>query len=957
MSHHTKDYLLSALLLLVALLPGHGRAQAIDDAKAHPAIPILDEAGVHVLQSGKPYSTKMTCGTAGCHDYDSITHAFHFETGRDEARDDFGLLRGQPQLVSPGYFGGYNCMGGSNPDMLAKKANTSANDFADLGSADFVMRCITCHSGGGWMEKDRNGRRYDEVDPATVAKLDGDYYSRTSNSATAESIDGIALWDWKKSGVIENDCLMCHFDYSALQKFDGKLNDEGSSDALSHFRELRNTYLTKSGLFRYTNTALLEFANLKHADGVQSDQSLVTFARSTQIPEGVHVHSSASPAYVLTKGGDDLPVLNWNADAFDANGKVTIPMLRFPASENCMQCHRTSNSRRGFYGFGEGAAAVMEEETGILVEDYQDDVHKGKTWIEANGVERSIENCSACHARNYFKPDFANVDLDASHNFLKGNSDMDVRNDLDYGPGAKSCEYCHDTAENPAIPSGQENMLKAHLELWKNSGDMKGYTADSLERITGTHLDVVGCQTCHINGKKYQGKPLTPLYRYRTAEDGKLKIVPYNPRLRYYWKDRNSGRIMTKTERNSVFEMRVDGGGNKYGAIVDPETGETLAKVSARMSHGSWSFGEPADYAGFVSLKKAYDKVMKAKGLTNVDMVMVWSESNHYLMSHNTRPAVAAVQCEECHARKQNDSFSALLAEDGLLGAGNSKRVTTLPDKRLVDEGIVIFDFPYMKVQKDGSVSENVADILYQTKLDPSMSILKAESAPVVAGGLVKTSFDAAMQDAKIIDPAHRTELQKQLQSSELFVFNSRYGRDDLRNSALFMVADYQSELVLPSYRVTMTVAEEARARLSQALPSEASIAGVYSVAMVDGAGKDVETMPSASILLKLPLPMDAATSDKMTVVRVDESGTRQALPATSLILTKAPTEDEAGYIVLTAGQAGVFAIVDEQNAMAEKADAQTDSEGSSGGGALNPLMLVLIALASVVLRRYPRIN
>ncbi|MBE9504817.1 MAG: hypothetical protein IME96_11645, partial [Proteobacteria bacterium] len=94
-----------------------GPAAAAVDTELHPAIPLYDEEGNHVLDSGKPYSSRKSCGNnggGGCHDYESITHAFHFEMGRDEAKDDFGEKRGLSYLVSPGYFGGYNCMGGSN---------------------------------------------------------------------------------------------------------------------------------------------------------------------------------------------------------------------------------------------------------------------------------------------------------------------------------------------------------------------------------------------------------------------------------------------------------------------------------------------------------------------------------------------------------------------------------------------------------------------------------------------------------------------------------------------------------------------------------------------------------------------------------------------------------------------------------------------------------------------------
>ena len=77
-----------------------------------------------------------------------------------------------------------------------------------------------------------------------------------------------------------------------------------------------------------------------------------------------------------------------------------------------------------------------------------------------------------------------NIDLDANHDFHKGNSDMDVRNDLDYKPNAKSCEECHIKAKTPIIPSKHETLLKAHIELWKGNCDMAGYSKDSLTQVT-----------------------------------------------------------------------------------------------------------------------------------------------------------------------------------------------------------------------------------------------------------------------------------------------------------------------------------------------------------------------------------------------------------------------------------------------------------------------------------------
>ena len=65
---------------------------------------------------------------------------------------------------------------------------------------DFVKSCGACHPGGGAMEADRDGKRYDErmaAEKGLADSLDGDYHK--------------ARWD--KSGVVEIDCLLCHANF------------------------------------------------------------------------------------------------------------------------------------------------------------------------------------------------------------------------------------------------------------------------------------------------------------------------------------------------------------------------------------------------------------------------------------------------------------------------------------------------------------------------------------------------------------------------------------------------------------------------------------------------------------------------------------------------------------------------------------------------------------------------
>ncbi len=798
-------------------------AQSIDEESLHPAIPLLDEDGKHVLKSNKPYSPRTSCGTAGCHDYESITHSFHIEQGRDETDDDFGRRVGIDALIGPGYFGGYNCMGSNNPERLAKKHNASAADFADYGTPGLIMRCEGCHSGGGWMEKDRQGRRYDEVDPKSVKKYDGDYYNRGTDSDNQKTDSTIvARWNWKKSGVVENDCLMCHVDQQRLQIFDPKLKAEDGPNGYDLWRTLRRYKFIDNGFFRYNATAMMEYLNIRQPQGMNKDTNLVKVAK-----KNITVKEGRRGTYIdydldLDKKG--LPKLTWNPEAFDERGKVSIPMVGFPTNDNCMQCHRTSNSRRGYYGFGEDAAAVYDEE-GMLVDDYKDDVHYGKVFTEANGQSREIITCNACHARNYYREPWTNVDLDADHNFLKGNSDMNVADYRDYQPKAKSCIYCHDSGPNPVVPSGHKNMLDAHLALWKYGGDLRGYSKSELTGITQTHLDEISCQTCHITNKKNRGEPLQILYQYRRDEDGKLRMVPYNPRARYYWKDRNSGYILTKTERNSVFNEETNEDGDRIGVVRDPDTGEVVLEVSARISHGSLRYDDPDSYEGVVALKKIYDRLLAAKGIENPDAVMVWTEINHYLMSHNTRPSNEALDCESCHRRKSNGTISSLVAADSILGSGNVKEVTTLPDPRLVDEGIVVLDLPYMKINDEGVVTENVEDILYYTLVNPSMTRLNNETASFQHGKATKMKMDRALEMAGL-KKGHQKLLAAELEGLDTFIFKPNYGVDPVRRVSIMIKSDPVLEMIMPYTSFEVSLPEKARNRVNTASAKSGETAG-----------------------------------------------------------------------------------------------------------------------------------
>lgn len=924
-------YVFWGALLSLLLLQTTGFAQtgpmsnltnAYDKTVLHPAIPLLDEQGVSVKDTGKPYSPKKSCEGGGCHDYEKITHAFHFEMGRDESSDDYGKKRGIPHLVSPGYFGGFNCMGGNTPTMLSKKNNKSANDFMDYGSVDIIKVCSSCHMGGGYDEKDRDGIRYDQKDEASIKPFDGDYYSVQNAVQAHGAMSGMSSYDtmvkrfdWKKSGVIEADCMTCHTAFNNLKKFPasglGKADlSDKSSNALLQWGYLRDTLLVKSDFFREVPSALLEFIDLKPDD--PNGMQLVRFERknfTTTLTNGV-----GKDSYELVLDDNGKPKIHWNPEAFDANGKVVIPMMRFTPPENCINCHLTANSRRGFYGFGSEARMEKDEENGgTFKNDYRDDVHKGTTFTEKNGETRAIENCNACHSKNYYNPPYKSPELSLDHNFLKGNSDMDVRNDLDYAPNAKSCAYCHQDIPDPVIPSGHKTLLGAHEALWLSKGDMAGYTQDSLAKITKTHLDVVACETCHITKLEYAGKRMQVMYRYKRQEDGVSKISPYNPSFRYTWRDRKGDKVLSVANLRAVYkDAPADATGKvTQGIIINPMDGNELGRVGKTGT----AYDFPKTYEQFMALKTAYDKLMEKRGFPDTDMQLVWSETNMYTMNHGTKPSVDALQCLDCHERKQNGAWSSLVSPKSIFGEANVKVVgLPIPDKRLLDEGHIRFDQPYAKLNDKDQITINTADILYATKVDPFLSLARNSSARTITGELKQKKLSTVLGDIKLVNDDLRQAIDKALGNSSVYYFLNPQGDNELQNTAVIGFGGGIADAILPQYRFTMDVYPDVPQFLVKALESKVPGSKLTSSVFWFHA-KDLQNNTVSQfmqpVFVKMPYKGQATTPDGIRVMASGDGSAINILDTKSIVDVKPNNDAQHGYIIFSTMQFSWFTILD----------------------------------------------
>jgi len=326
----------------------HARASGVC-----PPFQLRDEAGqvidpVKGVNDTVPYSPKQTCGATGCHDYNKITEGFHFTQGKGEAVPA-AMAERYAWVTSPGNYGGNWCSPAPLYRQLAPKKNPSARSI-DMTSFDFVTAtCGNCHPGGGPMELDRDGKRYDwhMLNPAAGLTsggengFDGDYFKAR----------------WAETGVIEADCLLCH-----SPEYDFKR---------------RNTALADLN-FRWAATAGAGFG-----------------AVSGKV------------------SANEQPTVAYDRSRFDVDGNVLVHIAPEPRNETCLTCHAKPDwkkrgatfSARADVHMAAGLRCVDCHAAGSDAADPRirgREVHQfGKGddpsgWVR-NDLDGTVRSCESCH--------------------------------------------------------------------------------------------------------------------------------------------------------------------------------------------------------------------------------------------------------------------------------------------------------------------------------------------------------------------------------------------------------------------------------------------------------------------------------------------------------------------------------------------------------------------------------
>jgi hypothetical protein len=322
-----------------------------------PPFKLRDEQGEIIdprngVNASVPYSPKQTCGASGCHNYDLITEGFHFTQGKGEKLPpEYAARYGWVKF--PGNYGGNWCSPAPLYRELAAKQNGSAR-LIDMTSFEFVTAtCGNCHPGGGPLEFDRDGHRYDERmrDPAAGLTpggdngFDGDYFKAR----------------WSETGVIEADCLLCH-----MPEY-----DFGS----------RNAQL--AGLnFRWAATA---GAGLAAVNGkVATNES---------------------------------PTVAYDTARFDAEGNVTLHIVPEPHTDTCLNCHFKPDWKKRGAGYSTrtdvhmaaGLLCVDCHAAGSRAADPRirgKEVHQFGKGDDPSGFVRddlddTVRTCEACHLEGW----------------------------------------------------------------------------------------------------------------------------------------------------------------------------------------------------------------------------------------------------------------------------------------------------------------------------------------------------------------------------------------------------------------------------------------------------------------------------------------------------------------------------------------------------------------------------
>ncbi len=583
--------------------PKPSAAPAAPPKMTHPSIVLKDDAGRNVLDTGRPISTRQTCG-GNCHDYDFITDSFHFQQGKSEL--DRQMLTSHHIAsfnLSPGMFGKFSIIPNR---QLTHPGITDASD-ADMSQPDWLTHCGTCHTGSGISEFDLHGHRLLTAAAKPDGPLDPSYTVRDHRTGQ------VVPWDWQKSGIAEADCFLCHVPKASR-------GDRKKEMAEGNFRWADNATLVDTGIV------------------TRKENGSFTYNRAAFNPDGT----------VKTEKLDlSDPTLENCAQChgFTARNTTTIQPIQHA------DIMRGTEKSGWIYNGAKISDTVFPKLPGKEKLNYPWDVHAARGLIcidchfSVNNPGRRIHEDPKKNLR--YRPlgeDPAVYLKRPDHNFARGNIPPETVN-LTRHYTMRGCGDCHDAEKSHAFLPYKRTHFQAlacqtcHIpavHFWAYRSDDWGFLMDTgTSRITfrGINGSIVDPDS-EVTG-------YLPAYIPTADRNNHLQIRPTNLITGVYWFDKTKGRpVFTWQVQTAFFGERPAGGDWTYR----PEIIKAFADKEGIIDFPQAVYDTPEKIALVKGLLQKY------AGVADPELrieVVPWA------MSHGLVGKDQAIRtCTECHAGK-----------------------------------------------------------------------------------------------------------------------------------------------------------------------------------------------------------------------------------------------------------------------------------------------------------------
>ncbi len=586
----------------------------------HPPIKLLDENGRPAFRTGKPVSTRQTCGQ--CHDYDAITQSFHFQQGYNHWDNDWGNRHHEPGSYSDGMFGrqyDYPYYHMTPTDWQERGV-----DF-EYGTPNWALQCGICHTGSGPLEYDRQGRRLDQIPASEIPPGHPDFYWWHRKA------DTVLFWDWKRSGVREANCFLCHTPNYSKGIQDMRTVGVGMFHQ-PHFASANAAGLIATGIvLRVTDDGRVIY-NPKafEPDGTVKPGWLQISGAFARLDACLQCHAAPVvdgkvkiwynyPVVRTINRGILRKAFVWSGEKISESQENIAHKEAYPypwdvhaqAGLTCLDCHDMPNRPGRVVSTPTGPKPVGSSVAEFLKRpDHNFGIGNPITWKVAPEHFYSVKRCEDCHNA-----------LAEGHDWLP-EKELHLKR--------VSCEVCH-VPQTHYWALNFFNFALPKPEPFSLHREAKGACGEAPQRYTfvGAEGDPIEDTTALITG-------FYPLYIPRSLKPGEdPRIMPYSVTFSLHWINAQGDRVRFRKILRAFFQ-RVQGN-------WDPKP-EVLRVFDA--NGNGWIDDDEAlfDTPEKVALAK---RLLTEQGVENPTLELV---AMPFSLSHGVVPKEYALRsCEECH--------------------------------------------------------------------------------------------------------------------------------------------------------------------------------------------------------------------------------------------------------------------------------------------------------------------